>query len=269
MSEDEPSVDLDANALAMLAAYRRSERLPAEVESRVWDRVESETAATVKPSSTRWGVVALLAAAAIALLAVGIRSFDAEEMEPAAAGSMAVDRGAASETHGVVSEGRVEKEARPRSANGSARDTAELQGADEAPVAAPEVLEDSASSLTAPDPGSKLDPKPLRRPKPRPKPEATPEVEPSSSLAQETALLRRAQAAMRKGQPKTALSLLAECQRAFPGGLLREERDALEVLALCGAGKTTKGKAAAAKFLRARPGSALADRVRGACGDEN
>lgn len=264
MSEEGPSTDLDANALAILAAYRRSEQLPEAVESRVWDRVESETAVAASPTSTRWGLVALIAAAAVGLLAIGIRSFDAEEAKESAAGHMAVDRGSASESHGVATVGQPEAEPSKRRSNGAASVDAQPEK-----TPAPESEAETAADSTAPAPQATPSTKASRRPKARSKLDVAPEVEAASSLAEETALLRRAQAAMRSGNPQKALSLLAQCQRAFPGGLLREERDALKVLALCGAGKTSKGKAAAAAFLRARPSSALAPRVRGACSDED
>ena len=89
---------------------------------------------------------------------------------------------------------------------------------------------------------------------------------PRDALAEETQLLRDANAATRTGDAGRALSLLDEHARRFPRGVLSEERDAERVLALCGAGRVGEAKLLAASFLSARPRSPLAGRVRGSCG---
>jgi hypothetical protein len=89
---------------------------------------------------------------------------------------------------------------------------------------------------------------------------------PADALAEETRLLRDADAATRAGDAPRALALLAEHARRFPRGVLGEERDAETVLALCAAGRTSEARAAAQRFLAARPGSPLAGRVRSSCG---
>jgi hypothetical protein len=92
-----------------------------------------------------------------------------------------------------------------------------------------------------------------------------PVPEDSSTLAAETALLQRAQAALAAGDAGAALTALAEHATKFAGGVLARERDALRVTALCAAGRRAEGEAEAAAFLRAHGDSLLADRVRGAC----
>jgi hypothetical protein len=86
------------------------------------------------------------------------------------------------------------------------------------------------------------------------------------ALAEETRLLREADAATRAGEPARALSLLAEHARRFPQGVLAEERDVERLLALCAAGRTEEARTAAAELLQTRPRSPLAGRVRGSCG---
>jgi hypothetical protein len=88
----------------------------------------------------------------------------------------------------------------------------------------------------------------------------------ADDLVEETHLLREANVATRAGDPVRALALLEEHARRFPRGVLGEERDAERVLALCAAGRTAEAHAAAQRFLAARPGSALAGRVRSSCG---
>ncbi|MFM2416532.1 MAG: hypothetical protein RL385_1255 [Pseudomonadota bacterium] len=85
------------------------------------------------------------------------------------------------------------------------------------------------------------------------------------SLADELTLLRRAQTAMRDGDPLRALSLLHQHAVRFPAGALRDERLGAVVLATCASGKLDAGRALRAAFLRESPDSPLAARVRSAC----
>jgi hypothetical protein len=85
------------------------------------------------------------------------------------------------------------------------------------------------------------------------------------SLADELTLLRRAQTAMRDGDPLRALALLHQHAVRFPAGALRDERRGAEVLATCASGKLDTGRALRAAFLRDAPDSPLAARVRSAC----
>jgi hypothetical protein len=89
----------------------------------------------------------------------------------------------------------------------------------------------------------------------------------SARLAQETELLRATNAALNAGQADHALRLLARYDRHFPDGLLREERAASEVLALCLAGKPSEATRQRARFLREYPRSPLNVRVERACSD--
>ena len=87
----------------------------------------------------------------------------------------------------------------------------------------------------------------------------------AGTLDEETRLVRGADAALRAGDPALALALLDDHARSFPNGVLAEERAAERVLALCAGGRAADARAAADAFLRERPGSALAPRVRSAC----
>lgn len=87
-------------------------------------------------------------------------------------------------------------------------------------------------------------------------------------LPAETALLRRAQAALAAHTATSAddaLAALDEHARRFPSGTLAEERDATRALALCAAGRVAEAQSAARSFLAAHPTSPLAHRVRSAC----
>lgn len=96
-------------------------------------------------------------------------------------------------------------------------------------------------------------------------PPESPSAAPASTLDQEVLLLKRARLAERAGNPSEALAILAEHAKAFPNGKLAESRDAARVIALCEAGQREASRAAAARFLAARPNSPFANRVRGVC----
>ncbi|HEY5956723.1 MAG TPA: hypothetical protein VIV60_09230 [Polyangiaceae bacterium] len=62
-------------------------------------------------------------------------------------------------------------------------------------------------------------------------------------LADEVAVLARAQAALRSGRPASALDVLNEYERKFSNGLLAEECTAARVHALCALGRTAEANA--------------------------
>lgn len=86
-----------------------------------------------------------------------------------------------------------------------------------------------------------------------------------STLEKELVLLRRAKAALDRGDPGEALALLDRHEKTYPNGILAEERGATRVLALCSAGRTREAKTSASDFLAKYPHSPSAVRVRGSC----
>jgi hypothetical protein len=91
-------------------------------------------------------------------------------------------------------------------------------------------------------------------------------TEPEVSVAEEARLLREAVAAHRRGDIERASTLLDAHTRAFPNGVLAEERDAERVGVLCARGDLAGADAARARFLESHADSPLAARVRAACG---
>jgi len=81
----------------------------------------------------------------------------------------------------------------------------------------------------------------------------------------ELSLLRRVERALRAENPALALALLAELDERFPNTELAEERRAATVLAQCGAAGPG-AQLRAQNFLRERPASVYAERIRAACG---
>jgi len=78
----------------------------------------------------------------------------------------------------------------------------------------------------------------------------------------ELELLRAAHSAYKAHDFGNALALVAEHSRRFPNGLLAEEREALRVRSLAGAGRTDEARRAAATFAARFPRSVLVPKLR-------
>jgi hypothetical protein len=82
-------------------------------------------------------------------------------------------------------------------------------------------------------------------------------------LRAEMQLLSRAQAALRKGDPQTALAVLQAHAQQFQGGQLFDEREGLRLIALCAL--ESDPAAALTRYLHANGDGVLHARVRAAC----
>ena len=85
-----------------------------------------------------------------------------------------------------------------------------------------------------------------------------------SALAKERALLDEARRAIGAGDFKACLTQLTKHGRAFPGGKLAEEREALTINALVGVGRYAEARQKADRFARRYPHSFLAPSVEAA-----
>jgi hypothetical protein len=85
------------------------------------------------------------------------------------------------------------------------------------------------------------------------------------SLGEETASLAEAQRSLKQGDSARAVALLDALAARHPTGVLREERLAANVFALCAAGRFVEARAAGQRFLAEMPASVQADRVRASC----
>jgi len=88
---------------------------------------------------------------------------------------------------------------------------------------------------------------------------------PHGDLQLEVLLIDAANRALSAGRHGQALGVLAEHAERFPAGELREERRALRVLALCGAGRLEEGRRDRERLLAGAADSVLAARLRDAC----
>jgi hypothetical protein len=126
-----------------------------------------------------------------------------------------------------------------------------------APVPAPPTL--SATALD-PSPATPSPAKPMV-PTPSVKTEAS-----APSLERELSLLERARSALSEGQPQTALQLLREHHSLYPKSVLQQEREALAIRALLGAGRRSEAQRRAQTFIQAYPTSALRGSIERAVG---
>ncbi len=89
----------------------------------------------------------------------------------------------------------------------------------------------------------------------------------SPAVAEELRLVHAAQAHLRAGRAEQALASLSEHARLYPQGVLREERVAARVLALCALGRSEQARREADAFARGAPRSPYAGGLRRPCGD--
>lgn len=118
------------------------------------------------------------------------------------------------------------------------------------------------------------DVRPETKPAPRPPPRAKPIVaapaktlakKPKPDLAAEARLLARASRALAAGDHGRVLAIARQHARLFPGGQMIDERQALRILAHCGAGRVGDARAVARDFYRRFTSSPHVARVRNSC----
>ncbi len=85
------------------------------------------------------------------------------------------------------------------------------------------------------------------------------------TIDEEVRLLNEAQAALRAGDPRRALTRTDEHARRFPSGKLASARAVTRMMALCQAGQQEQARLEADRFLARYPASPFADRVKGIC----
>jgi hypothetical protein len=237
--------ELDAEELALLAAFQDEQVAPTEVHARVRGRVLESTAPAPTPVVRGpwrpWAITGAVGIAAATVLAVGLRERNATPV------AQQTEVHAADVVESAPSQAVTPPQASPVAAQ---------------PTPAPEA-EPTAVPTSEDRPPKTRRAKP-DRPSPRP---AETSSSATSSLAEETRILERARKALADNDAGHALALLDEARERFPQGVLRQERAALRVVALCQTGRQQAGKRAAAAFLQTYPRSAHRARVERACTD--
>lgn len=258
----------EPHAMALLGAYREQEDIPSDVKARLWQRLDAEpvaaeTSPAARPRRAVW--IGLAVAAGVALVLLAPR--------------LAEQTGRRDDSSAAYQGSRLPpvEEAEQSAAVRDDADGGEADIVDTAPAPSePEAPAEEAGE------GEPIEPEPQERgvdrgsspSKKRHAPKAQPDPAPAAetlgdSLAEETALLGRAQAALSNGKPKQALTALGEHKRKYPDGMLAEERRALMVVALCDSGQVDRGRKQAKRFLAQHPSSGLRDRVAAACPEDD
>ena len=88
---------------------------------------------------------------------------------------------------------------------------------------------------------------------------------PGISLDEETAVLGEVQRSLTQRDGARALVLLDQLASRHPEGVLREERLAAQVFALCAAGRVEEAREAGKRFVVEMPASVQVVRVRASC----
>lgn len=294
---------LDDDAQDMLAAFRGAEQIPEAVHGALWERLEAslgadagtagastssavparakrkkvaaadddDDAIVVAPWRGRWLVAGLAAAAAIALLWTWGGSVVEGEAQDAAR-SQASHEASRSSAGGEAIEGHDDGGARPATTMAprgamSPKMPPEGTPSDARPLEAPPASPSAADTASTPEADATPTSAPRTKSRTKSRMGATPrEPAPAkaASIDEELALLQRARDELLASTPGKALRTLAEHAQRFPRGALAPEREGLRTVARCQAGRDG-AQAAAEQFLRKRPGSPLADRVRAAC----
>jgi hypothetical protein len=86
-----------------------------------------------------------------------------------------------------------------------------------------------------------------------------------ATIDEEVRLLTAAQASLRGGQPRRALSFIDEHATRFPRGKLTDAREVARMTALCDLGQAGAARERAERFLSDHPSSPFSDRVRRLC----
>lgn len=98
-------------------------------------------------------------------------------------------------------------------------------------------------------------------PAPQSRVAAAPRGDARDRLGREVALLSRATSALHAGRAEAALKVLAEHQRRFPDGSLREERYAAKAQALCALGRLNEARAELAHLPAHSPAAASVEQA--------
>lgn len=127
------------------------------------------------------------------------------------------------------------------------------------PSAAPPPITAPAVAPSTPPPA--LQPTAAGAPAAQHKVAAAPPADARDRLGREVALLSRATSALHAGRPGAALKILAEHQRRFPDGSLREERHAAKAQALCALGRVQEARAELARLPAHSPAAVSAEQL--------
>ena len=88
----------------------------------------------------------------------------------------------------------------------------------------------------------------------------------ADTLADELKILSRATASLNAGNSRSAMALLEKHRRAFPNGVMAEERNGLEIITLCKSGQIDRARKKYIRFRHRAPDSPTRLRIQTTCG---
>ncbi len=267
--------ELNTQARAAVDAYRETFAPSPETSASNWAAIQARLAAgdapplpPAEPTPTRrrgrpvliaWGGAGVaVAAAALAWLAVGDAWVASRSNGRGAAPATRYDVRDSLRAEGHAVPGQGASRSTPARARAGTPDPSAAPEPAVEPLAAPPVAEPAVGEPAAPA-------RPAKPRRSRARPASEHEAPPAADVAAEAAWAGRVRAALRDGAPNRALRVVAEYNRRFPEGALREEVDLLRASALCAAGQPDAARAAAHAFLRAHPRSPLSGHARRVC----
>ena len=95
---------------------------------------------------------------------------------------------------------------------------------------------------------------------------AQPVRQPNDTLAAEMKLVSRAAVEINGGHHRAAITLLQKHRRSFPEGIMAQERDGLEIIALCSSGQDARAQKKYSTFRRNSPNAPILMRITKTCG---
>jgi hypothetical protein len=208
--------------------------------------------------------VGLAGGAAATVAGSGATSVVAAFLKPAVAVAFAVGAIVGSSTIHVLHRPAASTTAVEARHTGEVRRTGERGATDPSarPGLSPRPIPISVSTPSASRPRA-ASASPASRPR-RGAPPPDPAAGASDSLGAERALIERARSALARARPGDALAALGQHRKNHAAGQLREEREALTVIALASQGENEKASDAADRFRRKHPQSLLLPAVEAA-----
>ncbi|MDC0723705.1 hypothetical protein [Nannocystis bainbridge] len=284
---------LDDELRRYVAALREVDRPGDGARAATWAGIDARIAEDLAPPRPAWRTWPLAALAAAVVLGVGLAAATAWRVRAEANVEAAHQRIDAPTLRSLEKSSRESPQSASRGQSPHPEPPASTSGKPEhSPIGAASASESSAATTpsdpsTAPSVGPAGDSQDLGASDPAavektpharsPSAESSGNARPSAARRpadspslrpEEVASFQRAQAALAAGRYDDALSALDAHGRRFERGVFEEERQVSRATALCKLGRLDDAADARRRFLRERPGSHLAERMRQICRDD-
>jgi len=265
-------IELDPDERELLAHHRKRTVLPPHREQAIWAAIEASLAAP--PQRSPWPqrlVWIAVATAATVALSLGLQHFNPFEAERSSNGSTPTIAPFAIDREPSLQSTTTRQPGRPRAASTVHTEDTSPEPSEppapplaiEEPTPEPEDVNPTAPTVTERHrsrPSSRaqrITPRDVEAPPASP---SEPVAVPPPSIAAETILINSARSALASDHPDQALDFALEHRQRFPDGALVEEREVVEILALCALDRD-EASSRARGFLQHHPASAFRLRI--------